>query len=78
MASSAVFIWEMAISRMKTSYVKELIEVKIVVARSAGFCFGVKRAVNMAFEAANVSDSICSLGPLIHSPQLWKSWKMRV
>jgi 4-hydroxy-3-methylbut-2-enyl diphosphate reductase len=43
---------------------------KIVVARSAGFCFGVKRAVNMAFEAANVSNSICSLGPLIHSPQL--------
>jgi len=43
---------------------------EIVVAKSAGFCFGVKRAVNMAFEAADKSESICSLGPLIHSPQL--------
>jgi 4-hydroxy-3-methylbut-2-enyl diphosphate reductase len=44
--------------------------VDIIVAKSAGFCFGVKRAVNMAFQAANASDSICSIGPLIHSPQL--------
>ena len=43
---------------------------EIVLAKSAGFCFGVKRAVNMAFKAADVSDRICSLGPLIHSPQL--------
>jgi len=44
--------------------------VEIILAKSAGFCFGVKRAVNMAFQAANASDSICSIGPLIHSPQL--------
>lgn len=44
--------------------------VEIILAKSAGFCFGVKRAVNMAFKAANTADSICSLGPLIHSPQL--------
>lgn len=43
---------------------------EIILAKSAGFCFGVKRAVNMAFQAANASDSICSIGPLIHSPQL--------
>lgn len=43
---------------------------EIVVAKSAGFCFGVKRAVNMAFKAADKSEHICSLGPLIHSPQL--------
>lgn len=42
----------------------------IVLARSAGFCFGVKRAVNMAFAAAEQAGPICSLGPLIHSPQL--------
>lgn len=42
----------------------------IVLAKSAGFCFGVKRAVNMAFKAADVSERICSLGPLIHSPQM--------
>ena len=43
---------------------------EIVLAKSAGFCFGVKRAVNMAFQAAESSEHICSLGPLIHSPQL--------
>lgn len=43
---------------------------EVVLAKSAGFCFGVKRAVNMAFKAADSSERICSLGPLIHSPQL--------
>ncbi|MGM0415882.1 MAG: 4-hydroxy-3-methylbut-2-enyl diphosphate reductase [Thermodesulfobacteriota bacterium] len=45
---------------------------QIVLAQSAGFCFGVKRAVNMAFKAAEEDGNICSLGPLIHSPQLVK------
>jgi len=39
-------------------------------AKSAGFCFGVKRATNMAFDAAAKHDSICSHGPIIHSPQM--------
>jgi 4-hydroxy-3-methylbut-2-enyl diphosphate reductase len=42
----------------------------IILAESAGFCFGVKRATNMAFEAAEHYHQICSLGPIIHSPQL--------
>ncbi len=45
---------------------------KILLARSAGFCFGVKRASQMAFEAAESHERICSLGPIIHSPQLVK------
>lgn len=43
---------------------------KIILAQSAGFCFGVKRATQMAFEAAEHQHPICSLGPIIHSPQL--------
>jgi len=43
---------------------------KILLAKSAGFCFGVKRATNMAFEAAEGCRNICSLGPIIHSPQV--------
>ena len=43
---------------------------KLIVAKSAGFCFGVKRATKMAFEAAGTYHQICSLGPIIHSPQL--------
>ncbi|PLY12113.1 MAG: 4-hydroxy-3-methylbut-2-enyl diphosphate reductase [Desulfuromonas sp.] len=45
---------------------------KVLLAQSAGFCFGVKRATKMAFESAHEHDRICSLGPIIHSPQLVK------
>lgn len=45
---------------------------EIVLAKSAGFCFGVKRATRMAFEAAAEHEHICSLGPVIHSPQVVK------
>lgn len=43
---------------------------EIVLAKSAGFCFGVKRATQMAFDAAHRHKRIASLGPLIHSPQM--------
>ena len=43
---------------------------EIVLAKSAGFCFGVKRATQMAFEASEAHAHICSLGPIIHSPQV--------
>ncbi len=42
---------------------------KIVIARSGGFCWGVKRAVNMAIEAAKEKGVVYSLGELIHNPQ---------
>ncbi|HBE74154.1 MAG TPA: 4-hydroxy-3-methylbut-2-enyl diphosphate reductase [candidate division Zixibacteria bacterium] len=44
---------------------------KIEVAKRAGFCFGVKRAVKMAFEAAESSSHpVHTLGPIIHNPQV--------
>ena len=46
--------------------VKEIME--IFLADKAGFCFGVKRAINTAFEAAGKGRVYC-LGPLIHNPQ---------
>jgi 4-hydroxy-3-methylbut-2-enyl diphosphate reductase len=46
---------------------------EILVARSAGFCFGVKRAINMATECAEGVDSeIYTYGPIIHNPQVVK------
>ena len=45
---------------------------EIILAKSAGFCFGVKRATQMAFAAAAEHEHICSLGPVIHSPQVVK------
>ncbi len=45
---------------------------RIILARSAGFCFGVKRAMAVADETAAGAEEggpIVSLGPLIHNPQ---------
>ncbi len=41
---------------------------EIILADKAGFCFGVKRAISTAFEAAAAGTVYC-LGPLIHNPQ---------
>jgi 4-hydroxy-3-methylbut-2-enyl diphosphate reductase len=43
---------------------------EILVARQAGFCFGVKRAIKIAEEAAGHSQEIYSYGPLIHNRQV--------
>jgi 4-hydroxy-3-methylbut-2-enyl diphosphate reductase len=43
---------------------------EIIVAKRAGFCFGVKRATQMAFEAAKEKGNTFTLGPIIHSPQV--------
>jgi (E)-4-hydroxy-3-methyl-but-2-enyl pyrophosphate reductase len=44
---------------------------KIEIAKSAGFCMGVRRAVEMVLDAANKnSPPIYSFGPLIHNPQV--------
>jgi len=43
---------------------------KIIRAENAGFCFGVKRAMKLASEAASDSaEPVYSLGPIIHNPQ---------
>lgn len=41
---------------------------EILLADKSGFCFGVKRAINTAFDAAHQGRVFC-LGPLIHNPQ---------
>jgi 4-hydroxy-3-methylbut-2-enyl diphosphate reductase len=43
---------------------------EIILAKQAGFCFGVKRATQMAFEAADKGEDTFTLGPIIHSPQV--------
>lgn len=41
----------------------------IIIAEHAGFCFGVKRAVEMAEKTAVECGKVETLGPLIHNPQ---------
>lgn len=44
---------------------------KIAIAKTAGFCMGVRRAVDMVLDASNLADEpIFTYGPLIHNPQV--------
>jgi 4-hydroxy-3-methylbut-2-enyl diphosphate reductase len=51
--------------------------IKVVTAKRAGFCFGVKRAVDIAFDAATKSEHVFTLGPIIHNPQVIDKLKSR-
>ena len=42
---------------------------KVTIAKEAGFCFGVKRAMKMAWDELELSSDIYALGPLIHNKQ---------
>jgi (E)-4-hydroxy-3-methyl-but-2-enyl pyrophosphate reductase len=45
--------------------------VKVKLAKSAGFCWGVRRTMNIAMDAAENTDSpVNTFGPLIHNPQV--------
>ena len=43
---------------------------KITLAKTAGFCFGVNRAVNMLYDLVRDGVNVCTLGPIIHNPQV--------
>ena len=42
---------------------------RINLAKTAGFCFGVDRAVTLTYKLLDEGKSVCTLGPLIHNPQ---------
>ena len=43
---------------------------RVKLARTAGFCMGVRRAMNAVLEAAHKSDKkVFTLGPLVHNHQ---------
>ena len=43
---------------------------QVKVAKSAGFCFGVKRAVEMVYKEAETGKKVYTLGPIIHNEQV--------
>lgn len=50
---------------------------EVIVASNVGFCFGVKRAINLAFSAAKknkeeLDTEVYTLGPIIHNQQVVK------
>ena len=46
---------------------------KITLAKTAGFCFGVNRAVETVYKLLDDGSKVCTLGPIIHNPQLVQS-----
>ncbi len=50
---------------------------KITLAETAGFCFGVNRAVNTVYELLEQGKKVCTLGPIIHNPQLVEELESR-
>lgn len=43
---------------------------EIIVAESAGFCFGVNRAINILYKLIEEKKPACTLGPIIHNMQM--------
>lgn len=43
---------------------------KIILADTAGFCFGVNRAVELVYKLIDDGQKACTLGPIIHNQQL--------
>ena len=43
---------------------------EVFLAESLGFCYGVKRAIKLAREQAAPDGTSCTLGPIIHNPQM--------
>lgn len=50
---------------------------EIKVAKTAGFCFGVNRAVNIVDNLLKQNKKVCTLGPIIHNPQVIEDFENR-
>ena len=48
---------------------------KVILAKTAGFCMGVQRAVDTTLKLAERKDPIATFGPLIHNPQVLEQLK---
>lgn len=50
---------------------------KITVAKSAGFCFGVDRAVKMVYSELEKNQRVATLGPIIHNTDVVSDMKSK-
>ena len=50
---------------------------QIVTAETAGFCFGVNRAVDMVYKMLSEGRKVATLGPVIHNPQVIEDLQSR-
>ena len=45
-------------------------QMEVILAKSAGFCFGVKRAVEQVYEQTKTDQPIYTFGPIIHNEEV--------
>ena len=45
---------------------------EVVVAKTAGFCFGVKRAVDTVYEQIETGKAVHTYGPIVHNGEVVK------
>ena len=50
---------------------------RLTLAKTAGFCFGVNRAVDLVYSMLDEGKTVCTLGPLIHNPQVIEDLEKR-
>ena len=50
---------------------------ELILAKTAGFCFGVARAVRMVEDALDAGRRVCTLGPIIHNNAMVESLRAR-
>lgn len=50
---------------------------KVTLAKSAGFCFGVKRAVDLVYKEAEAGNEIYTFGPIIHNEEVVNDLKSK-
>jgi 4-hydroxy-3-methylbut-2-enyl diphosphate reductase len=51
--------------------------VEILLAKDMGFCWGVRRAIDIMEKAADEKGEIISLGPIVHNPQVVRELEER-
>ncbi|MDE5569361.1 MAG: bifunctional 4-hydroxy-3-methylbut-2-enyl diphosphate reductase/30S ribosomal protein S1, partial [Ruminococcus sp.] len=50
---------------------------KVTIAKSAGFCFGVDRAVKIVYNELNGNTKVATLGPIIHNQDVVNDMKSK-
>ena len=63
------FLYNETKIRLSQKYIDTVNGVRFYTTVSAGFCFGVKRAIDIAIKTSKRHNDIYTLGPLIHNPQ---------
>ena len=49
----------------------------VTVAKSAGFCFGVKRAIDTVYQEIEKGEKVFTLGPIIHNEEVVADLKQK-